>query len=160
MVFAFFLRDNVYFVIAIEIYESRFWIFRIAWKAILWVTEVHTRRRRGCPRIENTYSLSAWKAVPDFYLCNFRDVLPSRQYMERDIVIPAHPRYTRMYGVTHSIAFQAIPCFRNFINGIIVTRAFFRVFHAYRIRRISQKFMLIVMLLRLSFAYVLFSNLS
>ena len=25
---------------------------RIAWKAILLVTEVHTRRRRGCPRIE------------------------------------------------------------------------------------------------------------
>ena len=40
-------------------------------------------------------------------LCNFRNVLPSRQYIEGGIVIPAHPRYTRMYGVTHSIAFQA-----------------------------------------------------
>ena len=51
----------------------------------------------------------AWKAVPDFSLCNFRDVLSSRQYIERDIVIPAHPRYTRIYGVTNSIAFQALP---------------------------------------------------
>jgi hypothetical protein len=48
--------------------------------------------------------------------------------MEKAIVIPAHPRYTRMYGVTHSIAFQALPHFRNFTNGIIVTRAFFRRF--------------------------------
>ena len=104
-------------------------MFRIAWKALLWVTEVHTRQRRGCPRIENTYSLSAWKTVPDFYLCNLRDVLPSRQYIERDIVIPAHPRYTRMYGVTHSIAFQAIPYFRNSINRIIVTGAFIASLH-------------------------------
>ena len=51
----------------------------------------------------------AWKAVPDFSLCNFRDVLSSRQYIERDIVIPAHPRYTRIYGVINSIAFQALP---------------------------------------------------
>ncbi len=51
----------------------------------------------------------AWKAVPDFSLCNFHDVLSSRQYIERDIVIPAHPRYSRMYGVTNSIAFQALP---------------------------------------------------
>ena len=58
-------------------------------------------------------SLSAWKAVPDFSLCNFHDVLPSRQYIEKDIVIPAHPRYSRMYGVTNSIAFQALPHFRN-----------------------------------------------
>ena len=55
----------------------------------------------------------AWKAVPDFSLYNFHDVLPSRQYIESDIVIPAHPRYTRMYGVTISIALQAIPHFRN-----------------------------------------------
>ena len=27
---------------------------------------------------------------------------------------PAHPRSTRMYGVTHSIAFQAIQNIRNF----------------------------------------------
>ena len=33
-----------------------------------------------------------------------------------------------MYGVTHSIAFQAIPYFRDFINGIIVARAFFTFF--------------------------------
>ena len=26
--------------------------FGIAWKEILLVTEVHTRRRRGCPRID------------------------------------------------------------------------------------------------------------
>ena len=55
----------------------------------------------------------AWKAVPDFSLCNFRDVLSSGQYIERDIVIPAHPRYTRMYGLTNSIAFQAITKLRN-----------------------------------------------
>ena len=42
---------------------------------------------------------------------------------------------------------------------IIVTRAFFRVFQACRIRLISQEMMLIVMLLRLSAAYILFSDL-
>ncbi len=51
----------------------------------------------------------AWKAVTDFSLCIFHDVLSSRQYIERDIVIPAHPRYTRIYGVTNSIALQALP---------------------------------------------------
>ena len=40
-------------------------------------------------------------------------------------------------------------------NGIIVTGAFFRVFQACRIRRISLDLMLVVMLLRLSFAYAL-----
>ena len=40
-------------------------------------------------------------------------------------------------------------------NEIIVTRAFFRVFQACRIRLISQEMMLIVMLLRLSVAYIL-----
>ena len=49
--------------------------------------------------------------------------------LEKDIVIPAHPRYTRMYGVTHSIAFQAIPYFQNFSHGIIVTGAFFASLH-------------------------------
>ena len=48
---------------------------------------------------------SAWKAVPDWL---FRYVLPSRQGKDVVIPIPAHPRFTRMYGVTHSIAFQAI----------------------------------------------------
>ena len=43
-------------------------------------------------------------------------------------------------------------------NGIIVTRAFLRVFQAYRTRRISQEIMLIVMLLRLSAAYILSCN--
>jgi hypothetical protein len=55
--------------------------FRIAWKAILWVTEVHTRRRRGCPRIESYNNPNqAWKAVHDWLSrMTFRDVLPSRQ---------------------------------------------------------------------------------
>jgi hypothetical protein len=44
-------------------------------------------------------------------------------------------------------------------NGIIVTGAFFRVFQAYRTRRICLELMLIVMLLRLSVAYILFSDL-
>ena len=35
MVFTFFLKDNVHIVIAIEINESKFRMFRIAWKAIL-----------------------------------------------------------------------------------------------------------------------------
>jgi len=39
--------------------------------------------------------------------------------IERDIVIPAHPRYTRMYGVTNSIAFQALLHFRK-LNFLIV----------------------------------------
>ena len=39
-------------------------------------------------------------------------------------------------------------------NEIIVTRAFFRVFQACRIRLISQEMMLIVMLLRLSAVYI------
>ena len=37
----------------------------------------------------------------------FRDVLPSRQNIWIMVLIPAHPRFARMYGVTHSIAFQA-----------------------------------------------------
>ena len=44
-------------------------------------------------------------------------------------------------------------------NGIIVTGAFFRVFQACRIRRISLNLMFVVMLLRLSAAYILLSNL-
>ena len=43
-------------------------------------------------------------------------------------------------------------------NGIIVTGAFFRVFQACRIRRISLDLMLVVMLLRLSAAYILPSD--
>ena len=39
----------------------------------------------------------------------FLDVLPYRQHKDKSAQIPAHPRFTRMYGVTHSIAFQAIP---------------------------------------------------
>ena len=44
-------------------------------------------------------------------------------------------------------------------NEIIVTGAFFRIFQAYRTRRICMELMLIVMLLRLSVAYILFSDL-
>ena len=39
----------------------------------------------------------------------FLDVLPFRQHKDTSAQIPAHPRFTRMYGGTHSIAFQAIP---------------------------------------------------
>ena len=86
-------------------------VSKVAWKAILWVTEGILDEGEYALGQKTSYSLLAWKAVPDFSLCNFRDVLPSRQYIERNTVIPEHPRYTRMYGVTHSIAFLAIPLF-------------------------------------------------
>ena len=61
-------------------------------------------------------SLSAWKAVPDWLsYTTFRDVLPSRQYKCYGL-IPAHPRFTRMYGVTHGIAFQAILYLRTHVD--------------------------------------------
>ena len=43
----------------------------------------------------------------------FLDVLPYRQHKDKSAQIPAHPRFTRMYGVTHSIAFQAILYIQN-----------------------------------------------
>ena len=46
---------------------------------------------------------------------------------------------------------MTLECFSRFTS-------FFVVFQAFRIRRISQKFMLIVMLLRLSAAHILLSN--
>jgi len=61
----------------------RWWI---AWKAILLVTEVHTRRRRGCPRIVNLPpTISAWKAVPNWHT---HDVLPSRQKNNNGLLSP------------------------------------------------------------------------
>ena len=51
-------------------------------------------------------SLLAWKAVPDWLSrMTFRDVLPSRQQKDWGL-IPAHPRFTRMYGGTKSTVFQ------------------------------------------------------
>ena len=52
----------------------------------------HTQRRRGCPRIANN---------------NYIPSLEDWHY------IPAHPRYTRMYGVTHSTVFQTVLNLRN-----------------------------------------------
>ena len=43
----------------------------------------------------------------------FLDVLPSRQHKDKSAQIPAHPRFTRMYGVSHRIALQAIPNLQN-----------------------------------------------
>ena len=43
----------------------------------------------------------------------FLDVLPSRQHKDKSAQIPAHPRFTRMYWVTHSIAFEAIQNLQN-----------------------------------------------
>ena len=92
----------------------------IAWKATLLVTEVHTRRRRGCPRIENYHNLyQAWKAVPDFFH-TFHDFSRCTALQAVEVLwalFPAHPRFTRMYGVTNSIAFQAILNSRN-LNSI------------------------------------------
>ena len=50
---------------------------------------------------DSTFGI-AWKAVPD-YLCTALQAV--RRYWH---YIPAHPRFTRMYGVTHRVAFQAI----------------------------------------------------
>ncbi len=44
--------------------------------------------------------------------------------IERDIVIPAHPRHTRMYGVTNSIAFQALLHFRKLIFLLLIEMNF------------------------------------
>ena len=61
-------------------------------------------------------SLSAWKAVPDWLYTTFIrkaqqhdscEVLSSRQKKVFRF-IPAHPRCTRMYGVTKSTVFQTI----------------------------------------------------
>ena len=46
--------------------------------------------------------LSAWKAVPDSDL----SLCTALQAVETLFDPPAHPRFTRMYGVTHSIVFQ------------------------------------------------------
>ena len=65
-------------------------------------------------------SLSAWKAVPDWLsYTTFRDVLPSRQYKCYGL-IPAHPCFTRMYGVTYSAVFQTILNMRDFGNQIVI----------------------------------------
>ena len=63
-----------------------------AWKAVPLVTEAHTRRRRGCPRINQPLPLPAWKAVPNgLSYTTFRDILPSRQKKEGLYKYPAHP---------------------------------------------------------------------
>ena len=68
-----------------------------------------TKERMPSDR-RQSHPLSAWKAVHDWLShMTFRDVLPSRQNIWIMGLIPAHPRFTRMYGVTHSVAFQAIP---------------------------------------------------
>ncbi len=57
----------------------------------------------------------AWKAVPDwlFHTWSFAMYCPPGNIKDYGIP-PAHSRFTRMYGVTHSIAFQAIHNSRNF----------------------------------------------
>ena len=65
---------------AIQLFKSR--NFKIAWKAILWVTEVHSRRRRECTRIKgyrHPYQPGRLYIIATLYM-TFRDVLPSRQY--------------------------------------------------------------------------------
>ena len=72
-----------------------------------------TKERMPSER-KKPFPLPARKAVHDWLSCmTFRDVLPSRQQKVYGILTPAHPRFTRMYGVTNSIAFQAIPNYRN-----------------------------------------------
>ena len=75
-----------------------------------------TKERMPSDR-RQSHPLSAWKAVHDWLSdMTFRDVLPSRQNIWIMGLIPAHPRFTRMYGVTHSIAFQASLDFRLHIR--------------------------------------------
>ena len=66
-------------------------------------------------------SLPAWKAVHNLLShMTFLDVLPSRQHKDKSAQIPAHPRFTRMYGVTYSAVFQTILNMRDFGNQIVI----------------------------------------
>ena len=86
-----------------------------AWKAVPLVTEAHTRRRRGCPRIE----ISPSPFQPGrLYLMGFH-TRPFAMYClpGRRRIMGFNPRTSIatlcMYGVTHSIALQAIHDYRN-----------------------------------------------
>ena len=48
--------------------------------------------------------ISAWKAVPDCFPYSLCTALQAAGV--KFVQFPAHPRFTRMYGVTHSTVFQ------------------------------------------------------
>ena len=78
----------------------------IAWKATPWVTEVHTRRRRGCPRIVAPLSLLAWKAVPDWLSrMTFREVLSSRQNKDYRFI----PRTSSFHSYVRGYSWYCLP---------------------------------------------------
>ena len=44
---------------------------------------------------------------------------------------PAHPRFTRMYGVTHSTAFQALAFFRHCQISVVIPNVLFAILSAH-----------------------------
>ena len=103
-----------------RIYNGTTWDgLQIAWKATLWVTEAHTRRRRGCHRIEAAAAIftslegCTWlvRISPFIMYC-----LPGSWKIVG--LIPAHPRFTRMYGVTNRTVFQTVQNLRRMISLI------------------------------------------
>ena len=65
-------------------------------------------------------SLPAWKAVPDCFTHElFAMYCPPGSIKDYGL-IPAHPRCTRMYGVTHSTVFQIVRDLRNLSKVEIV----------------------------------------
>ena len=82
-----------------------------------------TKERMHSDR-KHPLSLPAWKAVPDWlYISHFAMYCPPGSIRILGF-IPAHPRFTRMYGVTNSIAFQAIPNSRNLYRIIFFVHYF------------------------------------
>ena len=65
-----------------------------------------TKERMPSDIRQGLYS-SAWKAVPDWWCTALQAVVGI------GAISPAHPRFSRMYGVTNSTVFQTVLYLRN-----------------------------------------------
>ena len=77
--------------------------------SILFCLEGNTMRNRGAyltkermPSDSKQTPLAAWKAVPDWRCTALQAVVGI------GAISPAHPRFSRMYGVTNSTVFQTV----------------------------------------------------